>query len=92
MYTISLGFNLINIYIYTHTYAILQAFYDVTTTSLSIRHCSQTLFSVQGMDNFGGMNNMERFGSSGMGRMNGEETRRAHRRRRGTLSRFAGCF
>ncbi|XP_026160781.1 heterogeneous nuclear ribonucleoprotein M isoform X2 [Mastacembelus armatus] len=24
-----------------------------------------------GMDNFGGMNNMERFGSSGMGRMNG---------------------
>jgi len=31
--------------------------------------------SVQGMDNFaGGMNNMERFGSSGMGRMNGKET------------------
>uniref|UniRef100_A0A3Q3LEP9 Heterogeneous nuclear ribonucleoprotein M n=1 Tax=Mastacembelus armatus TaxID=205130 RepID=A0A3Q3LEP9_9TELE len=26
--------------------------------------------SVLGMDNFGGMNNMERFGSSGMGRMN----------------------
>lgn len=24
------------------------------------------------MDNFGGMNNMDRFGSSGMGRMNGE--------------------
>ncbi|XP_034064122.1 heterogeneous nuclear ribonucleoprotein M isoform X7 [Gymnodraco acuticeps] len=27
--------------------------------------------SVPGMDNFGGMNNMERFGSSGMGRANG---------------------
>lgn len=25
-----------------------------------------------GMDNFGGMNNMDRFNSSGMGRMNGE--------------------
>lgn len=30
-------------------------------------------FSVVGMDNFGGMNNnMDRFGSSGVGRMNGE--------------------
>lgn len=30
-------------------------------------------FSVEGMDNFGGMNNnMDRFGSSGVGRMNGE--------------------
>lgn len=28
-----------------------------------------------GMDNFGGMNNMDRFGSgSGMGRMNGKES------------------
>lgn len=26
-----------------------------------------------GMDNFGGMNNMDRFNSSGMGRMNGKE-------------------
>lgn len=25
------------------------------------------------MDNFGGMNNVDRFGSSGMGRMNGKE-------------------
>lgn len=31
------------------------------------------IFSVLGMDNFGGMNNMDRFGSSGMGRMNGKE-------------------
>lgn len=30
-------------------------------------------FSVAGMDNFGGMNNMDRFGSSGMGRTNGKE-------------------
>lgn len=31
-------------------------------------------FFSQGMDNFGGgMNNMERFGPSGMGRMNGKE-------------------
>lgn len=29
------------------------------------------LFLSVGMDNFGGMNNMDRFGSSGMGRMNG---------------------
>lgn len=35
----------------------------------------KTFFStVLGMDNFGGMNNMDRFGSSGMGRMNGKET------------------
>lgn len=31
-------------------------------------------FCFLGMDNFGGMNNMDRFGSSGMGRMNGKET------------------
>lgn len=29
---------------------------------------------VLGMDNFGGMNNMDRFNSSGMGRMNGKES------------------
>lgn len=32
-------------------------------------------FSLVGMDNFGGMNNnMDRFGSSGVGRMNGESS------------------
>lgn len=29
--------------------------------------------SALGMDNFGGMNNMDRFNSSGMGRMNGKD-------------------
>lgn len=31
-------------------------------------------FPLLGMDNFGGMNNMDRFGSSGMGRMNGKDS------------------
>lgn len=52
----------------------------------------ETLLSVPGMDNFGGMNNMDRFGSSGMGRMNGKEMFSDGLSKRGTLSRYAGCF
>lgn len=47
-----------------------------------------------GMDNFGGMN-MDRFGSSGMGRMNGKQVLKTHsalQSKRGTVSRFAGCL
>lgn len=48
---------------------------SVLQTFLAVSSYSKTLFfSVLGMDNFGGMNNMDRFGSSGMGRMNGKET------------------
>lgn len=47
--------------------------------------------SVVGMDNFGGMNNnMDRFGSSGVGRMNGEFPAVLVMSKRGTLGPLAG--
>lgn len=47
--------------------------------------------SVVGMENFGGMNNnMDRFGSSGVGRMNGEFSDPLVLSKRGTLGRLAG--
>lgn len=52
----------------------------------------KNFLSVLGMDNFGGMNNMDRFSSSGMGRMNGKDTIFGVLSKRGTLSRFAGHF
>lgn len=43
-------------------------------TRLKFFETENFVFSVVGMDNFGGMNNnMDRFGSSGVGRMNGKQ-------------------